>query len=131
MHIEGRLKRKDLLHIIRIKESEKTKELIGVEIAFHNFLPRLESIICSVCFPQCEASNWEAQAANALIKFISFFLSLFLLIICQVPIKKTQMGHVSCKSKKYIVKNNLFLNNFAAAFQNAAIFLSFGSNYHF
>lgn len=81
------------------------KELIWAQVAFSNHLPRLESGILCVCLPQLKASDWEAQTANAFIKFVSFFLCNLLFIICEVPVKEAQMWHVSCKTISLLCKN--------------------------
>ena len=85
------------------------KELIGTEVAFSNHLPGFESFVLSVCFIQCKATYLEAQAADAFIKYISFFLSFLLLFFCQVGIKEAQMWHVCYKKIEEVFVNCQFV----------------------
>lgn len=71
--------------------------LSRVEVALINLLPGLEAFVFCVCFVQNQTRYWEAHAANAFIKSISFFLSSLLFLIRDIGIKEAHVWHVCCK----------------------------------
>lgn len=69
-----------------------------MEAVFSNLLPRSESFIFVISLVQRNVSYWEAQASNALIQNINFFLCFFPLFFCQMPIEETHLWQWSCKT---------------------------------